>query len=188
MRYVSKYFYSLLFGIILILYIGCAQFRGPKYPKIIYNNKQPLISVKYEYGEIQIILPLKYDGVIPENILFKVYAKADTANPIISLLQEAPNEFRTTLPQGALDMSEKTNLIKIIPQDDNFDPVSVRFKGIGFGRIVLPPKVIRSGQLIISGKTFLKYDNSILKKLMYQFKTQTMLSLAPPQMIQVTIK
>ena len=107
MRYVSKYFYSLLFGIILILYIGCAQFRGPKYPKIIYNNKQPLISVKYEYGEIQIILPLKYDGVIPENILFKVYAKADTANPIISLLQEAPNEFRTTLPQGALDMSEK---------------------------------------------------------------------------------
>ena len=61
MRYVSKYFYSLLFGIILILYIGCAQFRGPKYPKIIYNNKQPLISVKYEYGEIQIILPLKYD-------------------------------------------------------------------------------------------------------------------------------
>ena len=164
MRYVSKYFYSLLFGMVLILYIGCAQFRGPKYPKIIYNNKQPLISVKYEYGEIQIILPLKYDGVIPENILFKVYAKADTANPIISLLQEAPNEFRTTLPQGALDMSEKTNLIKIIPQDDNFDPVSVRFKGIGFGRIVLPPKVIRSGQLIISGKTFLKHDNSILKK------------------------
>ena len=83
---------------------------------------------------------------------------------------------------------KKTNLIKIIPQDDNFDPVSVRFKGIGFGRIVLPQKeVTRSGRLIISGKTFLKHDNSILKKLMYQFKIQTMLSLAPPQMIQVTI-
>ena len=162
MKSFFKYFYNLLFGLVVLLYFSCAQFRGPKYPEIIYNNKQPLISVKYEYGEIQIILPIQYDGDIPENILFKVFAKADTTNPIISFLQEAPTEFRTTLPQGSLDITEKTNLIKIIPQDENFDPVSVRFKGIGFGRIVLPPKVIRSGQLIISGKTSLKNDASIL--------------------------
>ena len=86
-----KYFYNLLLGLIVLLYFSCAQFRGPKYPEIIYNNKQPLISVKYEYGEIQIILPIQYDGDIPENILFKVFAKADTMNPIISFLQEAPS-------------------------------------------------------------------------------------------------
>ena len=165
-----NYFYNLSLGLVVILYFSCAQFRGPKYPEIIYNNKQPLISVKYEYGEIQIILPIQYDGDIPENILFKVFAKADTMNPIISFLQEAPSEFRTTLPQGSLDITEKTNLIKIIPQDENFDPVSVRFKGIGFGRIVLPPKVIRSGQLIISGKTFLKNDASILPKVKVEIK------------------
>ena len=164
MKCFSKYFNNLFISLIIIIYFSCAQFRGPKYPKIIYNNKQPLISVKYEYGEIQIILPLEYEGPIPENILFKVFAKADTSNPIISFLQEAPKEFRTTLPQGTLDIKEETNLIKIIPQDENFDPVSIRFKGIGFGRIVLPPKVIRSGQLIISGKTFLKNDSNILKK------------------------
>ncbi|MFL3007085.1 MAG: hypothetical protein ACJZ10_03710 [Candidatus Neomarinimicrobiota bacterium] len=170
MKCFFKYFYNLLFGLVVLLYVSCAQFRGPKYPEIIYNNKQPLISVKYEYGEIQIILPIQYDGDIPENILFKVFAKADTMNPVISFLQEAPIEFRTTLPQGSLDITEKTNLIKIIPQDENFDPVSVRFKGIGFGRIVLPPKLIRSGQLIISGKTSLKNDASILPKVKVAIK------------------
>lgn len=170
MKCFFKYFYNLLFGLVVVLYVSCAQFRGPKYPEIIYNNKQPLISVKYEYGEIQIILPIQYDGDIPENILFKVFAKADTMNPVISFLQESPIEFRTTLPQGSLDITEKTNLIKIIPQDENFDPVSVRFKGIGFGRIVLPPKIVRSGQLIISGKTSLKNDASILPKVKVAIK------------------
>ena len=170
MKCFFKYFYNLLFGLVVVLYVSCAQFRGPKYPEIIYNNKQPLISVKYEYGEIQIILPIQYDGDIPENILFKVFAKADTMNPVISFLQDAPIEFRTTLPQGSLDITEKTNLIKIIPQDENFDPVSVRFKGIGFGRIVLPPKIVRSGQLIISGKTSLKNDASILPKVKVAIK------------------
>ena len=170
MKCFFKYFYNISFWPVFLFCLSCAQFRGPKYPEIIYNNKQPLISVKYEYGEIQIILPLQYDGDIPENILFKVFAKADTMNPIISILQEAPNEFRTALPQGSLDFTAKTNMIKIIPQDENFDPVSVRFKGIGFGRIVLPPKVIRSGQLIISGKTFLKNDASILPKVKVAIK------------------
>ena len=166
----SRYFKNFLIGTVIIFQLRCTQFRGPKYPEIIYNNQQPLISVKYEYGEIQIILPVEYEGRIPENILFKVYAKADTTNPIISILQEAPKEFRTTLPQGTLDINEKTNIIKIIPQDENFDPVLVRFKGIGFGRIVLPPKVIRSGQLLITGRTFLKNNSSVLKNVKVSVK------------------
>ena len=93
-----RYFKNFLTGTVIMLQLSCIQFRGPKYPDIIYNNKQPLVSVKYEYGEIQIILPIEYEELIPENILFKVYAKADTTNPIISILQEAPKEFRTTLP------------------------------------------------------------------------------------------
>ena len=167
---VSRYFKNFFTGTVIIFQFSCTQFRGPKYPEIIYNNQQPLISVKYEYGEIQIILPMEYEGLIPENILFKVYAKADTTNPIISILQEAPKEFRTSLPQGTLDINEKTNIIKIIPQDEDFDPVSVRFKGIGFGRIVLPPKVIRSGQLVITGRTFLKNNNSVLKNVKVSVK------------------
>ena len=134
--------------VMLGLISGCSAFRGPLYPDIIYNNRQPLISVTYEYGEIELILPIKYDAAVPDNILFKVFTQGDTLHPVISILQEAPKEFLAYLPQGVLDIQNSTNLIKIFPQDKNFDPVSVRFKGIRFGRILMPPKTIRMGQLI----------------------------------------
>ena len=164
MQSIFRHFHKIFIIAVFLLVSSCTQFRGPKYPEIIYNNKQPLVSMTYEYGEVQIILPLQYESTVPENILFKVYAKADTLNPLISILQEAPDEFRTTVPQGALDINSKTNLIKIIPQDENFDPVAVRFKGIGFGRIVLPTKIIRAGQLIVSGKTCLNDGGTILSR------------------------
>ena len=64
---------------------GCSSFKGPLYPDIIYNNRQPLISVTYEYGEIQLILPIRYDAAVPDNILFKVFAQGDTSHPVISI-------------------------------------------------------------------------------------------------------
>ena len=152
----------LFFIVYVIFCFGCGSFKAPLYPDIIYNNRQPLISVTYEYGEIQLILPLKYDGAIPDNILFKVFTQGDTVHPIISILQEAPKEFLTYLPQGVLDIQNNTNLIKIIPQDRNFDPITVRFKGIRFGRIVLPQKTIRIGQLIVSGQTSLNVNDSTI--------------------------
>ena len=141
---------------------GCSSLKGPLYPEIIYNNRQPLISVTYEYGEIQLILPIRYDAAVPDNILFKVFAQGDTSHPVISILQEAPKEFLAYLPQGVLDIQNNTNLIKIIPQDKNFDPINIRFKGIRFGRMVLPPKTIRIGQLVVSGKTVLNNNDSIV--------------------------
>jgi len=147
---------------LVILFSGCSSFKGPLYPDIIYNNRQPLISVTYEYGEIQLILPLRYDAAVPDNILFKVFAQGDTVRPIISILQEAPKEFLAYLPQGVLDIQNSTNLIKIIPQDKNFDPITVRFKGISFGRIVLPPKTLRIGQLVVSGNTYLNKNDSTI--------------------------
>jgi len=162
MKQTFKHLYLIMISMMCLIVDGCTSFRGPKYPDIIYNNEQPLISVSYEYGEIQIILPIKYEAALPNNILFKVFAHADTMNPIISILQEPPNEFRTSVPQGVLDTKEKTNLIRIIPQGKDFDQVDVRFKGIHFGRIVLPPKMVRIGQLIVSGKTFLINNDSTL--------------------------
>ena len=141
---------------------GCSSLKGPLYPEIIYNNRQPLISVTYEYGEIKLILPIRYDAAVPDNILFKVFAQGDTSHPVISILQEAPKEFLAYLPQGVLDIQNNTNLIKIIPQDKNFDPINIRFKGIRFGRMVLPPKTIRIGQLVVSGKTVLNNNDSIV--------------------------
>ena len=74
-------------SILLVFNSGCSMMNVPIYPEIIYNNRQPLISVTYEYGEIEVILPLSYDGDKPENISFEVYGHGDTLNPIISILQ-----------------------------------------------------------------------------------------------------
>ena len=60
--------------------------KVPLYPEIIYNNRQPLISVTYEYGEIELILPIAYEAEKPENISFLVFGQGDTLNPIISIL------------------------------------------------------------------------------------------------------
>ena len=151
-------------GILALLGImtGCTMIKGPLYPDTIYNNRQPLISVTYEYGEIEVRLPLNYIGAIPDNILFEVYAQGDTINPIISILQEAPRVFLVYLPQGVLDIHAKANLIRIIPTDPNFQAVDVRFQGIRFGKIQLPPKSIRMKQLIVSGKVFLNKNGKTL--------------------------
>ena len=143
--------------------MSCSSFKAPLYPDIIYNNRQPLISVSYEYGEIQLIQPLKYDGIVPDNIMFKIFSGNDTINPVISILQESPKQFVAFLPQGVLDTGKNINYIHIIPQDSNFDPIKVRFKGINFGRIVLPQKDIRSGQLIVSGTTRLMMNDNLLE-------------------------
>ena len=91
--------------LLMIIVNGCSSFKGPLYPEVIFNNRQPLISVTYEYGEIELILPLKYDAAVPDNILFKIYAQGDTLHPILSILQESPKELLAYLPQGVLDLS-----------------------------------------------------------------------------------
>ncbi len=163
LKFLFKRYNHLIYIIsFLMLNAGCSSLKGPLYPEIIYNNRQPLISVSYEYGEIQLILPIRYDAAVPDNILFKVFAQGDTSHPVISILQEAPKEFLAYLPQGVLDIQNNTNLIKVVPQDKNFDPINIRFKGIRFGRMVLPPKTIRIGQLVVSGKTVLNNNDSIV--------------------------
>ncbi len=153
----SKIHLVLLFKInlCLFLFLNCSSMKVPLYPEIIYNNRQPLISVTYEYGEIEIILPLAYDGDKPENISFLVFGQGDTLNPIISILQESSDFFRVFLPQGVLDINNENNLIKIIPQNSDFRPINVKFKGIRFGRLELNERTIYSKPLIVSGKLFL---------------------------------
>lgn len=144
----------------LVLVSGCSSILVPKYSDVIYNHRQPLISVTYEYGEIEVRLPLVYPGSKPEILAFQVYSYGDTTQPIISILQEASHEFVVYLPQGVLDINKNTNLIKITPQNPEFETSFVRFKGIRFGSIKLPPKPIRMRPIIVTGTVYLNRDES----------------------------
>ena len=158
--FITSKIHLLIIGlsILSVFNSGCSMMNVPIYPEIIYNNRQPLISVTYEYGEIEVILPLSYDGAKPENISFEVYGHGDTLNPIISILQEASNQFRTYLPQGVLDINDENNLIKVIPENSDFHPVNVKFKGIRFGKLELNERTIYSKPLIVRGRIFLNSD------------------------------
>ena len=144
----------------LFTFNGCSRMKVPLYPEIIYNNRQPLISVTYEYGEIELILPLAYEAEKPDNISFSVFGQGDTLNPIISILQEATNIFKVYLPQGVLDINNDNNLIKVVPQNPDFHPVNVKFKGIRFGKLELGERTIYAKPLIVKGRVFLNSDFS----------------------------
>ena len=144
------------FYFIIFTFNGCSKMKVPLYPEIIYNNRQPLISVTYEYGEIELILPLAYEAEKPENISFSVFGQGDTLNPIISILQEATNIFKVYLPQGVLDINNDNNLIKVVPQNPDFHPVNVKFKGIRFGKLELGERTIYAKPLIVKRKSIFK--------------------------------
>ena len=64
------------------------------------------------------------------------------------------------LPQGVLDINNDNNLIKIVPQNPDFHPVNVKFKGIRFGKLELGERTIYAKPLIVKGRVFLNSDFS----------------------------
>ena len=81
---------------------------------------------------------------------------------MISVFQEASDQFIVYLPQGVLDTDSESNLIKIFPQDPDFIPVNVYFKGIQFGKVTLEPVSIVMIPLVVDGSIYLNKNDSSL--------------------------
>ena len=156
----NKYFASILTGI--FLFAGCSAFKPPQYPEVIYNDRKPLISVTYEYGEIDIQASLVYPGLRPDGLIVQVFSRGDTIRPLLSLHQEVSDFIQVYLPQGVFDIEDETNFIKIIPQHPDFVPVWSPFLGIEFGSIILNPIYILPEPLNVTGVVKNQMTDSIL--------------------------
>ena len=156
----NKYFASILTGI--FLFAGCSAFKPPQYPEVIYNDRKPLISVTYEYGEIDIQASLVYPGLRPDGLIVQVFSRGDTVQPLLSLQQEVSNLIQVYLPQGVFDIENETNFIKVIPQHPDFVPVWSPFLGIEFGSIILDPIYILPEPLNVTGVVKNQMTDSIL--------------------------
>ena len=156
----NKYFASILTGI--FLFAGCSAFKPPQYPEVIYNDRNPLISVTYEYGEIDIQASLVYPGLRPDGLIVQVFSRGDTIRPLLSLHQEVSDLIQVYLPQGVFDIEDETNFIKIIPQHPDFVPVWSPFLGIEFGSIILDPIYILPEPLNVTGVVKNQMTDSIL--------------------------
>ena len=156
----NKYFASILTGI--FLFAGCSAFKPPQYPEVIYNDRKPLISVTYEYGEIDIQASLVYPGLRPDGLIIQVFSMGDTIRPLLSLHQEVSDLIQVYLPQGVFDIENETNFIKVIPQHPDFVPVWSPFLGIEFGTIILNPIYILPEPLNVTGVVKNQMTDSIL--------------------------
>ena len=156
----NKYFASILTGI--FLFAGCSAFKPPQYPEVIYNDRKPLISVTYEYGEIDIQASLVYPGLRPDGLIVQVFSMGDTIRPLLSLHQEVLDLIQVYLPQGVFDIENETNFIKVIPQHPDFVPVWSPFLGIEFGSIILDPIYILPEPLNVTGVVKNQMTDSIL--------------------------
>ena len=156
----NKYFASILTGI--FLFAGCSAFKPSQYPEVIYNDRKPLISVTYEYGEIDIQASLVYPGLRPDGLIVQVFSMGDTIRPLLSLHQEVSDLIQVYLPQGVFDIENETNFIKVIPQPPDFVPVWSPFLGIEFGSIILDPIYILPEPLNVTGVVKNQMTDSIL--------------------------
>ena len=156
----NKYFASILTGI--FLFAGCSAFKPSQYPEVIYNDRKPLISVTYEYGEIDIQASLVYPGLRPDGLIVQVFSRGDTIRPLLSLHQEVLDLIQVYLPQGVFDIENETNFIKVIPQHPDFVPVWSPFLGIEFGSIILDPIYILPEPLNVTGVVKNQMTDSIL--------------------------
>ena len=77
-------------------------------------------------------------------------------------MQEPLDEVSLFLPNGVLDLQDSTNIIKIMPQDDDFRTFNISFTGIADGRLDLPMKAIDFKPLLIMGVVTLAQNDSAL--------------------------
>tara|TARA_B100000029_G_scaffold336936_1_gene329084 strand:+ start:5399 stop:6373 length:975 start_codon:yes stop_codon:yes gene_type:complete len=138
-------------GIIIFGFIGCSTFRWSKYPEVIFNDREPLMSVSYDYGEIEIRIPLYYPRYRPKQIAFQVFANDDTTFPLLSIMHEPIDEVVLFLPHGVLDVEKASNRIRIVPQDSDFWTRYIPFKGVYSGRIDLPIVPVDFKPLLVEG-------------------------------------
>ena len=76
--------------------------KTSSYPEVIYNYRQPMVSVSYEYGEIDIKAPLVFPGIVPEELSYQIFANGDSINPLITIKSKTTDLARAFLPQGVL--------------------------------------------------------------------------------------
>jgi len=75
--------------------------KTSNYPEVIYNYRQPMVSVSYEYGEIDIKAPLVFPGIVPEELSYQIFANGDSINPLITIKSKRLSLLRRRLSNGS---------------------------------------------------------------------------------------
>lgn len=146
---------GVLLGLLIMSFFlsGCSFSLMSKYPRIITNQRVPLVSISYEFGEIEMVVPLEYVGLDPGRLTFEVYTGDSTSQQLlVSVTTDPPDVMPLFLPQGTLDFQNSNNTLVIKMSNEDFDPLTLPFTGVKFGELRLPPILIEERPLVFTGR------------------------------------
>ncbi len=146
---------GVLLGLLIMSFFlsGCSFSLMSKYPRIITNQRVPLVSISYEFGEIEMVVPLEYVGLDPGRLTFEVYTGDSTSQQLlVSVTTDPPDVMPLFLPQGTLGFQNSNNTLVIKMSNEDFDPLTLPFTGVKFGELRLPPILIEERPLVFTGR------------------------------------
>ena len=107
---------SLLIFCAFFIFSGCGYMFAPKYPDPVYTQRAPLISLRYEYQDIQINVPVQLVNTLPEAFQVYIYDRENEVDPIFAATYMPEEKIQVFLPQNTLSSDKNGNLLVLYPQ------------------------------------------------------------------------
>ena len=118
---------------------------APKYPDAVYTKRAPLISLRYEYQDIQIHAPFQLVNTLPQAFQVYIYDRENEVDPVFAATYMPEEKIVVFLPQNALSTDKNGNIFVIYPQGPAMPEIKHEFTGVRYGEITLPvSKIIKT--------------------------------------------
>ena len=130
---------------------GCSFVRTIEYPKPILLNSNPVVSVRYEYENVQLNLSKQVLDGEPTAYRFSIFNNSDINSPLISKIFFPDDTITVMLPLNVLSIEDSANVAILIPQGDDFEIVENYFSIEQSGVIEFPTAYIRRKPVILVG-------------------------------------
>ena len=153
---------SLLIFCAMFIFTGCGYMFAPKYPDPVYTQRAPLISLRYEYQDIQINAPVQLVNTLPEAFQVYIYDRDNEVDPIFAATYMPEEKIQVYLPQNTLSKEKNGNLFVIYPQGPDMPEIKHEFTGVSYGVITLPVSKIIKTPAVIEGVVLRRYDERML--------------------------
>ncbi|MBI66807.1 MAG: hypothetical protein CMG65_03370, partial [Candidatus Marinimicrobia bacterium] len=135
---------------------------APKYPDPVYTQRAPLISLRYEYQDIQINVPVQLVNTLPEAFQVYIYDRENEVDPIFAATYMPEEKIQVFLPQNTLSSDKNGNLLVLYPQGPDMPEIKHEFTGVRYGTISLPVSKIIKTPAVIAGVVSRRYDERML--------------------------
>jgi hypothetical protein len=132
----------------------------PEYPEPIVVEREPDVTVRYEYDNVQIVVPKRVLEGQPTAFRLGIYHRGKQAAPLLEQLFFPEDSIMITLPRNILNPDSLGNRAVLSPLGGDYEPVSILFTVPLTGDVHLDPVPIHHPPLVLTGKVLLRKDKT----------------------------